>query len=209
MSLPPSVENDDDRAARFHDLSVLCGAHVREVLAREDPWVQTRSGKAFHLLRPTPEMVDILDVAHSLSKIVRFHGHTYRRRYTVAEHSLAVSYLVPREDALEGLLHDAAEAYVGDIVNPLKRVLGPLVRLVEEPIEQVIAEKYGLRYPFPASVREADLRMCVAERNALMSTPPEEWKITAEPAEWSFPEAEPAMLAEEFLTRFYYLERGA
>lgn len=65
--------------------------------------------------------VDIHDIAHSLSTMVRFNGHI-AQQYTVLDHSMLMSYLVPREYAMEALFHDAGEAYTGDIIYPLKQL---------------------------------------------------------------------------------------
>ena len=73
-------------------------------------WIITASGKRFYLRRPTPADIDAGDVAHALAHICRFNGHT-REFYSVAQHSILVSRLLPDELKLAGLLHDAAEAY--------------------------------------------------------------------------------------------------
>ena len=85
-------------------------------------WIITASGKRFYLRRPTPADIDAGDVAHALAHICRFNGHT-REFYSVAQHSILVSRLLPDELKLAGLLHDAAEAYCGDMVKPLKNCL--------------------------------------------------------------------------------------
>lgn len=120
-------------------------------------------GLAFDFADPRPEAIDIEDIAWSLSQMLRFNGHT-RFAYSVAAHSIGVSYLVPAEDAFEGLMHDAAEAYVGDVVRPLKKLLGRAFGDLEDRIEQIIAAKFGLRWPWPPSVKVADMRMLAAER---------------------------------------------
>ena len=91
-------------------------------------WVQTVSGIPFDLLDPKPDMVRGDDIAHALSRIVRFNGHTSGEPYSVAHHSMLVADLLaswgaPPAIVREGLLHDAAEAYYGDIVSPLKRAM--------------------------------------------------------------------------------------
>ena len=88
--------------------------------ARKGDWIQTFTGRAFYVLDPRPEDVDIEDIAHALSMQCRFAGHC-REFYSVAQHSVTASWLVPPEDALWGLLHDAAEAYVVDLPRPIKR----------------------------------------------------------------------------------------
>lgn len=108
----------------------------------ETAWIETYTGRRFDLLDPEPDQVSIIDIAHSLAAIVRFGGHA-RQRISVAEHSLFVSRIVAPEIAIHGLLHDAAEAYIGDITRPMKALLHDGAEL-EERILQVIYEKYGL-----------------------------------------------------------------
>jgi len=87
-------------------------------------WVMTASGRRFWPLAPRAADVHLEDIAHALAAIARFGGHT-RVPYSVAQHSvlvsreLAAASPVP-EVALIGLLHDAAEAYLGDVPRPLK-----------------------------------------------------------------------------------------
>jgi len=132
------------------------------------PWVETFMGRKFYLLEPRAEDVDARDIAHALGQICRFGGHT-RRFYSVAEHSIHVSRLCDPGDALAGLLHDAAEAYIGDVTRPMKNAL-PGVREMEEKIRRVIFEAFGLKAEMPESVKRADLEMLWAEKKELMGT---------------------------------------
>lgn len=84
--------------------------------------IWTVSGKRIDPSDPDPALIDIEDIAYSLAGINRFGAHT-RPRYTVAEHSVMVSRLVEDDVALRGLLHDAPEAYLGDIISPVKRCI--------------------------------------------------------------------------------------
>lgn len=84
------------------------------------PSVETASGREFFVLDPRPEEVFVDDVARSLAKLCRYNGHC-RHFYSVAQHSVFVSELVPPEFGLHGLIHDAAEAYAGDLTRPLKQ----------------------------------------------------------------------------------------
>jgi hypothetical protein len=106
--------------------------------------LRTFTGKLVDLLDPKPGDIDLCDIAHSLSLLNRFNGHTLRP-YSVATHSLHVSSLVPKGLELHGLLHDAAEAYLGDVVRPLKRGL-PGYALIEEKLESAIWQYFGLTW---------------------------------------------------------------
>lgn len=123
------------------------------------PSVHTWTGRHFYLLDPRPEEVFIEDIAHALSLQCRFNGHI-DEHYSVAEHSVMVSNIVEKETndkqlALVGLLHDAAEAYLGDVVSPLKQLL-PDYKKYEESVESCIAVRFSIPYPFPPEVRSAD-----------------------------------------------------
>ena len=140
-------------------------------------FIRTFTGVDFDLQSPTPEMVDIRDIAHALARICRFNGHTRGDPYSVAQHSVAVSIRAGMSAgsvaARLGLLHDAAEAYLGDMTAPLKRLMPDYVAL-EREVEAAIARRFGLWPPasVPISardaVREADRRMLATEARALM-----------------------------------------
>lgn len=82
-------------------------------------WIQTFTGKKFPLDKPDPALIDIEGIAHALSLLCRFNGHC-TRFCSVAEHSVHVAREIDLDLAMEGLLHDAAEAYLGDVHSPLK-----------------------------------------------------------------------------------------
>src|SRR5690554_7094997 len=83
-------------------------------------FIQTYTGRRFYPLDPNPADVCIEDIAHALSRITRFNAHINAEWYSVAEHSVHVSRIVPPEYALAGLLHDASEAYIADVSRPVK-----------------------------------------------------------------------------------------
>ena len=87
--------------------------------------------------------IDIEDIIHSLSSMGRFNGHT-PRLYTVAEHSMMVARIVAPEHRLGALLHDAAEAYIGDIISPVKRKMGVNMQRLEERIERAVEQRFGV-----------------------------------------------------------------
>ena len=132
--------------------------------------INTWSGQQFNFLNPEPTQILIEDIAHALSLQCRFNGHC-EKFYSVAEHSIAVCKLVEArgyslEVIMTALLHDASEAYIGDIVSPLKKAL-PDYQVIEQGIEKVIAEKFSLQYPFPEAVHKADKDILELEFSSL------------------------------------------
>lgn len=124
--------------------------------------IETASGKSVDLVNFTPDMVDLEDIAQSLSLICRYNGHL-PGFYSVAEHSVRVSWWLRQnqrsiQEQLSGLLHDAAEAYVGDMVRPIKRMegIGNLHQQMESNISKVIHETLGGVYPHSDYVHQAD-----------------------------------------------------
>ena len=140
---------------------------------RDGNWMQTCTGRAYWPCDPRSEDVFIEDIAGSLSRVCRFGGHLKDEfdLYSVAEHSVHVSNLVPREHAFAALMHDAAEAYLGDVVRPFKvRLLD--YRRYEDVNWLVIAARFGLPFQLPQCVHDADMAMLFAEQTVLLHKPP-------------------------------------
>lgn len=143
--------------------------------------ILTYTGKYVNLIRPDPATLDIVDIAHALSQINRFGGHT-RRFYSVAQHSVLASHLVPLKYRLHALLHDAAEAYFGDMVQPLKCMEeSQAYRAWESMMQAEIFDRFGLGLQqsdeCKACLREADLIMLATERRDLMAPDSKPWPI--------------------------------
>jgi hypothetical protein len=134
---------------------------------RKGDWIQLISGEPFWPLDAQPEEVHLNDIAWALSMQCRYAGHV-KRRYSVAEHSVMVSRLVPAEHALWGLLHDASEAYLVDLPRPVKRSM-PDYRAHEDALMRVIAERFSLPWPEPAKVKQVDRAMLSVERRCLLA----------------------------------------
>ncbi|CAB3795624.1 metal-dependent phosphohydrolase [Pararobbsia alpina] len=181
------------------------------------PTILTASGKYFDFANPALDSIDIEDIATALSRICRFTGHT-TQFYSVAQHSVHVSYAVPPEYGLQGLLHDAAEAYLGDVSSPLKQLL-PEYKVIEERVERVICKRFGLPFPLHPSIKEADLRMLVTERRDLMPQPYERqrvvdavawsWTAAIEPLDATISARTPGSAELLFLARFKELTAPA
>lgn len=122
-----------------------------------DPYtfIETYTGKKYFFASPTPDSIDIKDIAHALSRICRFTGHV-NSFYSVASHSLLVASLVPPEIKLQALLHDATEAYVGDVSSPLKQLLGDVYGDLESLARLAICRHFNIDFQPPGIVKLAD-----------------------------------------------------
>jgi hypothetical protein len=143
-------------------------------------WMQTFTGRRFYPLDPHPSEIDPVDIAHALSLICRYGGHT-RRFYSVAEHCVILSHAVAPEHALWALLHDASEAYVGDMVRPLKHHM-PTYQAVEDRVIAAIAARFRLSLTnglarIPSAVKDADNRILLDERAALLTPTEDSWGV--------------------------------
>lgn len=173
-----------------------------------DSWINTISGKKFMYDNPREEDIDIEDIAHSLSMLCRYNGHI-KKFFSVAEHSVLVSRYVPQEGKLPlwGLLHDAAEAYIGDLVTPLKHRLVQYMN-VEEGVEATIFNKFGLEYDdfadeiIPPEVKEVDRRMLATECRDLLGSLHSEWIIVDEPYDFNIVGYTPDIARITFMARF-------
>lgn len=135
--------------------------------------ILTATGKRFDLYEPDADLIDPRDISHSLSNLCRFNGHT-REFYSVAQHCCIVADLVPEEDKLAALLHDSTEAFVGDMVRPLKEWMHAF-QDVEHWIWERICTRFNLDLTLPASVHHADLVDLATERRDLMPPDPATW----------------------------------
>lgn len=141
--------------------------------------IRLLSGHYFDLANPQPEDFETQDVSGALSKMCRFGGQI-ERFYSVAEHLVHCARQAKADGhgggvQLACLLHDAAEAFVGDVVRPLKNMLRGYAE-VEAAAERAIAAKYGVDFTkHKATVKEIDNAMLIAERKALFSRDNVEW----------------------------------
>lgn len=152
-------------------------------MERKGDWMQTRYGRQYWPLDPQPGDVAVEDIAAHLSKICRYNG-ACKRFYSVAEHSVIVSRLVPAELALSALFHDAAEAYCQDIVRPVKRHLAGYGE-IEQANEVAIIVALDLPIisrEHRATIKNADNAALLAEQAVLMEPAPAKWAAIDVPA---------------------------
>ena len=168
-----------------------------------------KTGAYFDFLAPTPEMVHIEDIAQGLSHTCRFGGQCLNF-YSVAQHSVLVSKIVPDELRFAALLHDAAEAYIGDIVGPLKQLL-PDYKVIEERVETAVCERFGLTLADIShpEIKRADLRLLRTEQRDLTSGSKDEWNGLSKypPIDQRIDPLGPLDACTDFLIRFGELTR--
>lgn len=142
------------------------------------------NGRYFDLLNPVVYPSDIDAIAHALAHTCRFAGHT-REFYSVAQHSVLVASLMPPGLELIGLLHDAAEAFVGDVSTPLKALL-PDYKEIERRVQYAVYKAFNLTGDSYVgtvcqlmieenTLRKADLIALATEKRDLMPESADVW----------------------------------
>lgn len=169
----------------------------------ENPWVLTLSGRAVDLVRPDPETIDFVnDVAPHLASLPRFNGAA--RAWFVSDHLVHGAGLLRAHNpgnvelVAQWLLHDAHEAYIGDIITPVARALeahaeaefagkpgyapGLYVKAaiasLKKTLDHAIHRAAGVALPDERNaglIRRHDLAMLVTEANHLLPPPPRRW----------------------------------
>lgn len=147
--------------------------------------ISTFLGNRFYPEEPRIDRVNLEDIAHGLAYQCRFNGQT-RVFYSVAQHSLMVASVLPAPLHRAALLHDAAEAYLGDVVKPLKRLLPDFAR-IEDGVTALIAQAFGVdfgsgdaqapetRRAIHRAIKHADMVALATEKRDLMPHSTEAW----------------------------------
>lgn len=170
--------------------------------------IRLLSGNLFSYHEPHVGEVDILDIASPLSKICRFAGHI-PVFYSVAQHAVNTSLIVPPEHAFTALMHDTAEAFMNDLPTPLKAAV-PAFKALEEKIEADMARRFGFEYPLPPEVKLADLQMLAIEKHYIKADQ-SHWSVL-DGIEWEhitdchLMPWQPDVAREAFLERYFELK---
>lgn len=185
-------------------------------------WILTATAQPFELDMPRIAQVNIMDIAWALSQINRFTGHALRP-YSVAEHSLLVAEICEREHQLDAhglmaaLLHDAHEAYCGDLSSPGKQVLGNAWHDFERRLQGTVTSAFALHTAAQVhrtAIKQADLAALATERRDLLPHHPARWECLrhAAPVAWvtlqdpSRTQHDWEFWRDRFLDRFHELD---
>lgn len=176
-------------------------ATVRRIIG---PAILLFSGSYFDFEAPQTSEFTIEDIAHGLSMVCRFAGQC-SRFYSVAQHSVHLSEIVPPEHAFQGLMHDAPEAFVGDVAKPLKMML-PDYGIIEKRVEAAVFERFNVSMPLHPAIKEADVLMLVTEQHQLMKNR-DDWEYCRgrTPLDVKIPSWSQGQAKSRFLKRYHAL----
>jgi len=184
------------------DASYFEGEGLDSGFKKDEPWIQTNSGRRFNPINPNPKAIVIQDIAHSLSNICRFTGHC-SEFYSVAQHCVLVSYICDKANALHGLLHDASEYAISDVSSPLKRTPEFLAyRKIEDKLQAAICQRFYLDEKEPADVKEADMVLLATEARDLLPSQRPDWQLNVKPLPFKIVPLPPKEAKKLFLERF-------
>lgn len=185
-------------------------ADCRLPTAPLNPWIQTVTGRAVDLVNPTPEMIDLdRDIPEALARLARFNGHVASGPYSVAQHCVigaraVLAHTGSAQMALAFLLHDAHEAYIGDIATPVGNALDSIynqarpsrrhsechprtaIGILKTRLDVAIYARAGLAPPWDQpgtlsmTIKNMDTRMLATERRDLMGPAPRPWAANLE-----------------------------
>jgi len=175
--------------------------------AKKEGVLFTYTGIEFNLANPTPDMIDIVDIATSLARQCRYNGHTMEF-WSVASHSIFVASRLPPRLQLAGLLHDAAEAYTGDIATPVKRMLSGYEEL-EDRILLAISKRFSVDklVPLHAKIMEQD-KVAQATEVSRFIRSNNGWDLSMADSARLLPDQSMVHTTQKFLDKFWELYNG-
>jgi len=155
--------------------------------SKKSTFITTYTGQEFHPFAPDFKAIDIVDIAHSLSQMVRWNGHT-TVPYSVGAHSIqaarrAQTYTTDRDEVLAALLHDASEAYFADVPTPIKIYL-PDIKEMEHGIQRAVEKAFNLEEGMTEcdTVKKVDRDCLLFEAQHILNKAPDRLlKPTIEP----------------------------
>ena len=166
---------------------------LKEAIKINPNAILVHSGTLFDVFNPSMEDIKIEDIAHSLSNICRYGGHS-PKFYSVAQHCVICSHKEGTiSEKLEFLLHDASEAYLADMPRPIKRNMKNYMEM-EDSLLELIFKKFQLNFPLSDRVHEVDDVVLAYEYRSFFEIKDENFEF------WS-----PEYSKKMFLDRYYEL----
>ena len=185
-------------------------------------WQRMLSGRRLDILSPSPLDIEIEDIAHGLARVTRWNGQT-KGTYglSVAQHSLLVEGILSRNAPqlaqkwrLAGLIHDAPEYVIGDMITPFKAALSPRYQQIEARLQEAVHIRFGLPAELPPgiihSIKRADRMAAFIEATQIAGFAQAEAKKLfskprGTPADYKLIPLPPEKAAKAFLRRFELL----
>jgi hypothetical protein len=168
---------------------------------RKGDWMQTYTGGVMYPLDPRPEEIRFDDIVGPLSKMCRYNGQCIKF-YSVAEHCVHVAERAPLGLQLDALMHDASEAYLSDVIRPIKPFLSNYAE-IENGLMAAIAQRFGLQWPMPLEIKRLDNAILADELAQNMAAPPRDWRLTESALGVTLRFWTPAEAKYQFTTAFY------
>ena len=173
------------------------------------PTILLGSGTYFDFESPETSELTIEDVAYGLAFACRFAGQCVSRVtgqrvfYSVAEHCVRMTWIVPEELAYDALMHELGEATCGDTTGPLKSIC-PEYKAVEKRCEAAAYRRFGVQMSDPAAIKRADLVMLATEKRDLMPCRDEVWPLCegVQPSKYPIVPWSPDAAAGAFLRQY-------
>jgi uncharacterized protein len=165
--------------------------------------IDLSTGTKIDLANPSLESVSIVDIASSLSKICRFTGHS-TDFYSVAQHSVLASHICRGYEAqFAVLMHDAHEAFCGDVSSPLKAMLTDY-QAIEKRLQKLVQDRFNIGHENDDLVRVCDLKMLATEKRDLLANSHTFWEVlkNVEPLSLRIIPWDHALAKKMFLRRF-------
>jgi 5'-deoxynucleotidase YfbR-like HD superfamily hydrolase len=225
MALGFDLSQAPDRVDLEHEENASVSKGLRRAKGPPRAWQRMLSGRRLDLIDPSPLDVEIEDIAHGLARVARWNGQTVgEHAFSVAQHSLVVEEVMAhvRPDLeprwrLAGLLHDASEYVIGDMISPFKTALGLDYRRFEERLENAIHIRFGLPAKVPplikALIKAADHACAYFEATQLAGFTRDEALILFGPPpdgyDLALESLAPAVVQARYIQRFHVLSEAA
>lgn len=188
--------------------ALMDGTGMHRDVERKGPSIILSNGKSLYFGNPNPRVMDPEMIGMALAKLCRWTGQCLAY-FSVAQHCVLVSKIVPEEHAMAGLMHDASEAFIGDINRPLKYAMEQaapgVLSGIEDLLHASIAKRFGFVFPFDPTVKEADNISLATEKRDILPDDGTPWLGMPAPLEAPLKPVGPRAAYTMWINRFEQL----